>query len=107
MSADDLRPAPGEMFSVPNPWEEEWEVFKSDAGGWVASHRGDGPIIATIMAPNTRFLKARTALVASAPDMARALLGIISCAHADGETICARCLKDARAALTKAGVTFP
>lgn len=43
-------------------------------------------------------------LIAAAPDMARALLGIIACSHADGETICARCLKDAHAVLTKAGV---
>lgn len=52
-----------------------------------------------------RFDRAR--FIAAAPDMARALLGIIACSHADGGIICVRCLKDARAALIKAGVPIP
>jgi hypothetical protein len=54
-----------------------------------------------------RLVKETEALCVAAPVMAKALLGIIACAHADGETICARCLRDARSALALAGIEFP
>lgn len=89
------------------PW---WEPLKV-AGCGNPEHGPDSPCWDVLDVDGAVVLrgvdKATAERYAAGADMARALLGIIACAHADGETICARCLKDARAALAKAGVHIP
>lgn len=97
------------------PHEEQWAQLDADAGGWVSSHAGRGPVVATALGSSVEQMKARAALIAAAPDMARALTRMlgsgpchntgrskIGCAEIQAAPPCQSC--EARAALIKAGV---
>lgn len=91
------------------PHEEEWG-FTHASGEWISRDGGAGPIIFSAHG-SVDDIKARSALAAAAPEMARALVAAL--AHGGNarwidEDGMERDLKrDIRVALAKAGVPCP